>query len=181
MKKWLKITLFVLFGGILILIGVIGYGYYHYWGRFTADTATYPPSVEYIDPEKALYGKGFKACNENSIAQYYNPERATYSKGKNGLRKFIMSNYINKGYSDSGYLNIRFVINCKGAAGRYIIHENTLDLEPTELDKDMTNQLFALTRQLKDWNPVFFRGKNRDAYMYLSYRIENGEIVAILP
>ena len=181
MKKWPKITLFIFLGGILAIVGVVGYGYYKYWGRFTVDKEQFPHNVEYIDPEKALYGKGFQACNEDGIAQYYNPERATYSKGKNGLRKFIMSNYNNKGYSDSVYLNIRFVINCKGEAGRYIIHENSLDLEPIELDKDMTDQLFTLTRQLKDWNPVYFREKKWDSYMYISYRIENGEIIEILP
>ncbi len=181
MKKWLKIALFILLGILLTLGGVIGFGYYNYWGRFTADKEAFPHNVEYIDPNKALYGNDFKACNENRIAQYYNPERASYSKGKNGLRDFIFSNYKNKNYKDSGYLNIRFVINCKGDAGRYMIHENTLDLEPTKLNKDMVEQLFTLTRQLKKWNPVQYKEEKWDAYMYISYRIENGEIREILP
>ncbi|UII77417.1 hypothetical protein LV716_06495 [Flagellimonas sp. HMM57] len=141
----------------------------------------YVHNVEYISPNEARLNEGFKLCNERRIGQYYNPEKATYSKGKNGLRKFILTNYTNKGYSDSGYLNIRFVINCHGKAGRYIIHENDLDLNPKKLNEDMVEQIFQLTTQLKNWNPNFIRDEFWDSYIYLSYRIENGEIVEILP
>jgi len=138
-------------------------------------------SAHYIDPEKALLNEGFEVCDENFILQYYNPERATYSKGKNGLRNFVLSNYKSNNYTDSGYLNIRFIINCKGEAGRYIIHENNLDLEPQIFNKDLVAQLFKITTQLKNWNPNFFHNEHRDSYMYISYRIENGEITEIIP
>ncbi len=181
MKKWLKILLFSLGGLLLILIGLICFDYYLYWGQFEVEEEKFSHNVEYIDPSKALFNDGFQVCDESRIAQYYNPERATYSEGKNGLRKFILGNYKNKEYKDSGYLNIRFIINCKGEAGRYIIHQNNLDLEPTELDEDMVSQLFQLTRQLKKWNPNYIRDQYRDSYMYISYRIENGEITEIIP
>lgn len=137
--------------------------------------------AHYIDPAKALLSEGFEVCNEDYIFQYYNSERVTYSKGKNGLRNFILSNYKNKNYTDSGYLNIRFVINCKGEAGRYVIHENDLNLEPKAFTKDLKDQLFELTTQLKKWNPNFYRGIYHDSYMYISYRIENGSITEIIP
>lgn len=137
--------------------------------------------AHYINPETALLSDGFEVCDENFILQYYNPERATYSKGKNGLRNFILSNYKNNNYTDSGYLNIRFVINCKGEAGRYVIHENNLDLEPNAFTEGLKDQLFELTTQLTEWNPNFVRGAYRDTYMYISYRIEHGNITEILP
>ncbi len=140
---------------------------------------SYP--AQYIDIKKSLLSEGFEVCDTNYIIQYYNPERATYSKGKNGLRKFILSNYKNEGYSDSGYLNFRFIINCKGEAGCYVIHENDLDLMPKTFNKDLKQQLFELTAQLKKWNPNFTHDANRDSYMYISYRIENGEITEIIP
>ncbi len=180
MKKWLKITLFILLGVFIIFGLLLGYGYYQYWGKFKADKENFSHNVEYINPETALFSEGFETCYPR-IAQYYNPERATYSKGKNGLRKFVLSNYKNQGYADSGYLNFRFVINCKGEAGRYAIHQNDLNLEPTELNPSMVEQLFSITRKLDKWNPNVIRGQVWDSYMYISYRIENGEIVEILP
>ena len=181
MKKWLKILLFFIGGLLLLVVASVGFLYYYYWGRQEADKEAFPHNVEYIDPSEALFNDGFEVCDESRIAQYYNPQRATYSMGKNGLRKFILNNYENKEYKDSGYLNIRFIINCKGEAGRYIIHQNNLDLEPTELNEDMVSQLFQLTRQLKKWNPNYIRNQYRDSYMYISYRIENGEITEIIP
>ena len=138
-------------------------------------------SAHYIDPEISLLNEGFVVCDENFILQYYNPERATYSKGKNGLRKFILASFKNNNFTDSGYLNIRFIINCKGEAGRYLIHENDLDLKPKKFNPEIVEQLFKLTTQLKKWNPNFTHDEYRDSYMYISYRIENGEITEIIP
>ena len=153
--------------------------------NFIPSENAFPNDAHYIDPETALLSDGFEVCNEDYILQYYNPERATYSEGKNGLRNFILSNYKNNNYTDSGYLNIRFVINCKGEAGRYVIHENDLDLAPKTFTKGLKDQLFELTIQLKGWNPNLIVGENGsayyDTYMYISYRIENGNITEILP
>ena len=149
--------------------------------NFIPTKNAFTTDAHYIDPENSLLSEGFEVCDENFILQYYNPERATYSQGKNGLRSFILSNYKNKNYTDSGYLNIRFVINCKGEAGRYVIHENDLNLVPKTFTKDLKDQLFELTTHLKKWNPNFTHDMYRDSYMYISYRIENGNITEIIP
>ena len=179
-KKILKIILYVVLIFAIILFGLYGYAYYAMNYKYVPENK-YTHSAEYINPETALLNEGFEVCDEDFIIQYYNPQSATYSKGKNGLRNFILSYYKNNNFTDSGYLNIRFVINCKGQAGRYVIHENNLDLEPTSFNKDLVNQLFDLTTQLKEWNPNFTHDAFRDSYMYISYRIENGEITEILP
>lgn len=148
---------------------------------YQVDENKYLHDIGYIDSTKALLNEGFKICNKERIYQYYNPRAASYSKGKNGLKKFILENYENKGYQDSGYLTIRFVINCEGQAGRYVIHENDLDLIPKKFDPKLVEHLFDLTVQLKKWNPNIIHGKPSDSYMFLTYRIRNGEILEILP
>lgn len=138
--------------------------------------------VGYIDPNTSLLSEGFETCSDY-IYDYYNgrDDRTKYSLGKNGLRDFILKNYENRNYQDSGYLNIRFVVNCKGEAGRYIIHENNLDLEPHKFTLELKTQLFELTTGLKTWKPLILDNEPKDSYMYLSYRIENGEITQIIP
>ena len=180
MKRIFKISIWVILGIVGILLMFIGYVKYLSTNVYIPSKNKFTKRVAYINTKKALLSNGFETCNK-MIVDYYNPERATYSEGKNGLRKFILSNYENKSYTDSGYLNIRFVINCKGEAGRYIIHENNLDLEPSTLNKDLVDQLFNLTTQLKKWNPNVIRGEKKDSYMYISYKIENGEITEIIP
>ena len=180
-KKILKISGIVIAVLIIIFTAITFYFNNEIKPKHIPEKGAFKHAAQYIDPEIALLNDGFEVCNENFILQYYNPERATYSKGKNELRKFVLSNYTNNNYTDSGYLNIRFVINCKGEAGRYIIHENNLDLEPQKLNTELVNQLFKITSNLKNWNPNFVRNEYRDSYMYLSYRIENGEITEIIP
>lgn len=180
MKKWLVVTLTVL-GIIGITVGLLyGYNQYFFKQEFVPEQNVYTERIAYIDPESSMFSEGFETCYDY-IYDYYNPEKPTYIKGKNGLRKFILENYLNNNYKDSGYLNIRFVINCKGETGRYVLHENDLDLNPRKFTKELKDQLLELTTKLNKWNPNVIRGKKVDSYMYISYRIENGEIIEIIP
>ena len=179
-KKIVRILLYFFTSVLIILVGLIAYSYYWKDYKYIPSANKFEKRVAYIDPETSLLSEDFETCGDY-IFDYYNPERATYSKGKNGLRNFILDNYEKRNYSDSGYLNIRFVINCKGQAGRYVILENDLDLNPRKFSEDLKNQLFNLTTQLKIWNPNVINDEKRDSYMYISYRIEDGEITEIIP
>lgn len=180
-KKVFKIVGIIL-GVILIVIAcLIGYGYYMFNASLIPDNEPFEHSSHYIDPETALLNDGFEVCNEDYVLQYYNTQQLPYPNGKNGFRDYINLAYVNNGYSDSGYLNIRFIVNCKGEVGRFVIHENNLDLEPQTFNKDLKNQLFKLTSEAKGWKPIFLHDENRDQFMYVSYRIEHGEITEIIP
>lgn len=187
-KKVFKITAIVL-GSILVICGLFyTYQYYTYKIKYVLSENPYKERVAYIDIKKALFSENFTICDSTYIVDYYNyypgdtiHRRTQYISNKNGLKSEVLSKYINKDYNDSGYLNFRFIVNCKGEAGAYIIHENDLDLNPKKFNTDLVSQLLDITVELKQWKPNFMRNKERDSYMYISYRIENGEIVEILP
>ena len=180
-KKVLKIIGVVL-GVIAIAITCfIGYGYYMFNSSLIPEHEPFEHASHYIDPETALLNEDFIVCNENYIAQYYNTDELPYPNGKNGFRNYINLSYVNNNYSDSGYLNIRFIINCEGEVGRFVIHENNLDLEPSSFNEDLKQQLFKLTSEAKGWSPIYLREEYRDSYMYVSFRIEHGEITEIIP
>ena len=156
--------------------------------KYRPNGKTYTKRVAYIDLQKALHTENFEVCDSTYIVDYYNYakgdsvfRRTEYATKKNGLRKEVLSKYENKGYSDSGYLNFRFIVNCKGEPGAYVIHENDLDLNPKKFKAELVEQLLSITVGLNKWNPNFMRGKERDSYMYISYRIENGDITEIIP
>jgi len=155
-------------------------GHYFFYQKYVPSQNVYMERIAYINPDKALLSEDFDTCHDY-IYDYYNPERPSYITGKKGLRKYILDNYRNNSYTDSGYLTVRFVINCKGKTGRYVIHENDLDLIPKKFNEELKDQLFELTTDLDQWNPNVIRGNKVDSYMYISYRIENGEIIEILP
>ncbi len=180
-KQVLKV-LGIILGLIVVAIGgFMAYGYYMFKTSLIPENEPFQHASHYIDPNTALLNQDFKVCNENYILQYYNTPEMPYPNGKNNFRTYIKSNYVNKNYSDSGYLNIRFIINCEGNVGRFVIHENDLNLEPHPFNEDLKNQLFRLTSEAEGWKPTYLRDENRDAYMYVSYRIEHGEITEIIP
>lgn len=181
-KKIFKIIGIVLVTILLLFALFAAFSSYMMHYSLLPDQGEFKHDAHYINPDEALLNDGFKICNENYIFQYYNQSQILpYINGKNGFRKYINENYENRNYSDSGYLNIRFIINCEGKAGRFIVHENNLDLEPQAFHSELKNQLINLTTSIKKWQPIFLYEENRDAYMYVSYRIENGEITEIIP
>ncbi|WP_423996860.1 hypothetical protein [Maribacter sp. IgM3_T14_3] len=188
MKKWVKITVIVLSSLLLIAAAGYGYLYYTYKIKYVPSKDLYKKRVAYIDTKKALFSENFKICDSTRIVDYYNyapgdsiHRRTQYTTNKNGLRKEVLSKYVNKDYKDSGYLNFRFIVNCKGEAGAYVIHENDLDLHPKKFNTNLVSQLLNITVELKKWKPNYMYGAERDSYMYISYRIENGEITEIIP
>jgi len=172
----------------VILVFALASGMQNDFFKYQPSEKTYTKRVAYIDLQKALNTENFEVCDSTYIVDYYNRgrddsihRRTKYNTNKNGLRKEVMSKYKNRNYSDSGYLNFRFIVNCKGQAGAYVIHENDLDLNAKKFNSELVRQLFDITVGLKKWNPNFMRGKERDSYMYISYRIENGNITEIIP
>ena len=176
-------------GVIGTTIGILySYAYYAFNQKYTPEQNVYTKRVAYIDLKKAMLVKNFKICDSTYIIDYYNyapsdsiSRTTSYYNGKNGLRNHVLSKYENRNYTDSGYLNFRFIVNCEGQSGAYVIHENDLDLNPSKFNPQLVNQLFEITTSLKKWQPNFLRGATRDSYMYISYRIENGEITEIIP
>ncbi|MBT8245302.1 MAG: hypothetical protein HKP48_08410 [Winogradskyella sp.] len=180
-KRVLKVIGLALGIIVFAILCFIAYGYYMFNTSLIPENEPFTHSSHYINPDEALLNDGFKICNEDYIAQYYNTQELPYPNGKNNFRKYIISSFENRNYSDSGYLNIRFIINCEGETGRFIIQSNDLDLNPKPFNTDLKNQLFKLTSEATSWKSTVIREKNRDAYMYVSYRIENGEITEIIP
>lgn len=180
-KKWLRILGLVILGILLLAGGFVLYSWYTLHHRYFPETNRFTQAANYIDPEKAIDLGEFTVCDEDQIYDYYNSDGADYQAGKNGLRTQILSQYQAAHFKDSGYLNIRFVVNCQGEPGRYVMETYDLDLNASPMDEELKAHLFNLTRDLKDWNPIQINDTAQDAYVYISYRLENGKIVAILP
>ena len=180
-KKNLRVVVYIVVGFFVILLALYAYANYMMHYSLLPNTNKFEHSAHYINPDKALLNKVFKVCDEYRVYQYYNTQELPYPKGKNGFRNYIYSHYENRNYTDSGYFNIRFIINCEGKAGRFIVHENNLDLEPIAFNRDLKAQLIKLTTHIKAWKPILINNERRDCFMYVSYRIENGEITEIIP
>ncbi len=141
--------------------------------------------VAYIDPlntiDDALY---FELCgHEKGIFDYYNstPD-VRYADGKGQMKKIIKSKLEReKLQGQSGYLTFRFVVNCKGETGRYVIEQSDLDYQKKRFPKETVDHLYGITYSLNKWEPAVIREEGRDAYVYLTYKLQNGVVTDVLP
>lgn len=126
----------------------------------------------------------FKPCFEEKVFPYYRSLRspARFRPGKDSLKRYFKANYDNRGIiNESGYITIRFLINCKGEIGRFEILEVGLDYSKKTFNKIIKNHLLTLTKSLKGWQPIEFSESFFDSFFHLTFKIENGTLVEILP
>lgn len=184
-NKVIKVTIFLVWGLLIVLASLIGYyNYSHYdrIGKYPINIKKYPQDIGYIDSKKTKFSEGFELCYpELKPFGFYHSNRNSFNGGKYQFRKTISENYINNEYNDSGFLNLRFYLNCNGEVGNVEINELNLEYEQTNLNNELVNHLVNLSIAKENWIPKEFKGKTYDSYMYLIFKIENGEVLEILP
>lgn len=180
-KKFLKVSGFVLLGVILVIGILVALFYYQYQGKYQIDSEKYAHNVGYIDPSNAIqFNDDFKLCGKGRLTGYYHSAAPKIYKGtKLNFREFILSNFDNKGFTDSGMLNLRFHINCNGQVGNMEVNELDNDFEKSSLTEELVEQLIILVSQSKNWET--FAGEDYNYYMYLNFKIEDGNITEIVP
>ena len=182
MKKWVKIVLFSLLGLALIVGVVIGYFYLKFEQDFDTTDKPYKNYIGYIDQDKALLNKSYELCGDGDIYHTYSSASLkAYAGTKKQFRASLAQAYSGSSFTDSGYLNFRFLVNCDGNPGWFETIQMNLDLEEHPLNPQIVDSLFTFTAAAKNWNPLEFRNGPSNYYMYVSYRIENGKVVEIIP
>jgi hypothetical protein len=146
---------------------------------------TYLRFVGDIKKDSVIDNPKFKLCNsEENVFQYFTTsEGFRYEGEKPNLVSKIKKSYnpVVDVKNNSGYLRIRFVVNCQGETGRFRVIASDFQYNEKELDKAITNQLLKLVENLEGWVPMSKNDKPLDYYMYLIFKINNGQIIEILP
>ena len=169
MKK-MKLKTLLLFS--ILLVGCSEYDYFKNVGDLPFD--------------ESLDDKNFEICNKKNIKQYYvrssTDSPANYEGEKRALEKTILSQYnFAKTASENGYLTIRFLINCKGETGRFRIEEMNFEYQPIQFDQKISEQLLKIVKNLDGWIPRQNGETTFDFYQYLTFKIQDGQIIKILP
>lgn len=181
MKKWVKIVLFSVLG-ILVIIGFgLGYLYYSYEGKYESNLEKHPHSVGYLSEGNRDFSENYKRCNDNKPFGYYSSAgNKVYAKSKRRFKKNILAQFNHHNYTDTGILNLRFIINCEGNIGDMEVNELNNEYVLSKLNSQMVEELIQLTVQKENWNNIG-KANSNDVYMYLIYKIKNGKITEILP
>ncbi len=133
-----------------------------------------------IKYDNLLDNEDFTLCHEEEKAyQYFNFGKGPlYTGEKLRILQTFETQYqpIDK-EEESGWIRIRFLVNCQGKAGRFRMIQSDFDYQEKEFDERIVTQLLAITKNIQYWQgfePV-------DYYMYLIFKMKDSKIIEILP
>ena len=168
----------------LFLIGAIGIFPNQLLAQSNFDT-TYTRWVGDIETDSTVDCPDFYLCNgKQYAAQYFHyTDDYPYMFGKDSLMNIFQHRY--KPYfkeDQSGYIRIRFIINCEGQSGKFRISQAGRDYLPKTFHKRIISQLMEIIKSVNGWRIMFdHQDRKRDYYMYLTFKLKNGEITDIIP
>ncbi|MCX8491860.1 MAG: hypothetical protein ORN54_12415 [Cyclobacteriaceae bacterium] len=150
--------------------------------KSSAQKSTYPDHVGDIAFDEKMDDPNFKICVSGGIPQYYEFGKSLQYQGeKPTLDKHFEILKQNETTAESGYITIRFIVNCEGKTGRYRIEEMNNEYQSMSFDKKLVEKILVLTKELSGWvvggnpeHPV-------DYYQYLTFKIEGGKLIEIMP
>jgi hypothetical protein len=129
----------------------------------------------------------FHPCGTYDAPQYYQVQ-TSYAGGMPALRRHLLAQPVPRSQAtDSGYLTIRFLINCHGQTDRFRVSQVNSAYQPTQFSATLVAELLRRTRALVDWQPGHYSGPGAlhgqvlDSYYHLVFKIAHGRIVDILP
>jgi hypothetical protein len=152
-------------------------------GQSSETTGDYPAHVGDIQYDPKIDDPAFKICDYEALHQYYNFGKGLHYKGeKISINEHFKTKLKTKEQQgESGFLTIRFVVNCEGQTGRYRIQGMDNEYNPKNFSDELAAQLLNVTKQLDGWLAGEYEGRRFDYYQYLTFKIENGHLIEIMP
>ncbi len=136
-----------------------------------------------IEADTQLDDPAFKLCNDEVfLKQYFNFSQGLQYEGEMlKIKEQFELAYVPVEVNESGWVRIRFVVNCRGESGRFRMICSDEHYESREFDSRITDQLMSITKSLDGWKPLPDSENPDEYYQYLIFKIENGDIIEILP
>ncbi len=153
--------------------------------RPTAATTQYyavDTSLNFHPTKDALV---FKPCYQEAFINEYFSVDTDYTGGQRAINDFVHNRYVPPTHSSgqSGYVRIRFIVNCRGQTGRFDVQTTDLSYQPATFDPDIVQQLITIVQQLDRWIPGHYDNSTEavDSYKFLGFRLVDGQITQIVP
>ena len=142
----------------------------------------FPAQVGDIAFDASTDRANFFLCDSARIYQYYR-----VGSSFDGEHRELV-NYFRRHYrpgllmpAASGYLVIRFVLNCRGETDRFRVKGVGFDFQDRTFPPAIVKQLLHLTRELRGWRPGQSNNTAADSYVYLTFILQNGQLADVAP
>ena len=134
-----------------------------------------------IKYDASLDHKNLSICNKDRIPQYYSVG-TNYLGGKRAIKNELLP-LINqkkiKFGSKSGYLSIRFIVNCNGEIGLFRANEFDAEIKSTKYADATIDELKDIVSTLNNWEVKSHNESKYDSYYFINFKIEQGVITDI--
>ena len=137
---------------------------------------TYPPGDYSIDsleveklckPEYVLEYYQVASKNANSSPQILNEWKSVFKKPAD--------------FKQSGFLTIRFVVNCRLELCCFHTYQMDEKYQPIEFDEGVKTQLIAFIKTVNGWKSGKYKDEPINYFYYLNFVIKNGEFKRVSP
>ncbi|MDO7854213.1 hypothetical protein [Hymenobacter convexus] len=123
------------------------------------------------------------ACVKAPTAYYFNVD-GKYPRSSATLVREA-SAFLQRGsrkFSGSGYVTFRFMIDCAGFRQPMTqVLQTDANYVPTHFRPELVSELYAFLKTLKDWRAATYRGQAFSYFTYLTFKLTNGKVVAVIP
>ena len=138
------------------------------------------PDGEYLDTTTARN----PACAKAPFTVYFGVD-GKYPRSSATLVEaanlFLRSK--NQRYTGSGYLTFRFVVDCAGyRQPKTEVLQTDATYRKIHFRQDLVNELYGFLKTLTSWRMATLpNGASTNYFTYLTFKIRNGKVVAVIP
>jgi hypothetical protein len=145
-------------------------------------TDSFSINVGHIDFDAKQDDPSFTICNPQWEFEYYNTS-SYYLKHKKEIENYFRSRYnsLPADSNQTGFITIRFLINCSGATGLFRIYQLDKNYQPINFNVHISKDITSLVKSWRGWQPASYNNKIYDTYQYLTFKLKKGEIECITP
>lgn len=124
------------------------------------------------------------ACEKIGYAPYFSVD-GKYPRGSETLaadaQAFLRRN--KRSYAGSGYVTFRFAVDCAGfRQPRTQVLQTGAHYQAFRFRPELVKELYAFLQTLKEWRTAATRdGQSANYLAYLTFKIQDGKVVAVIP
>ncbi|QKG52234.1 hypothetical protein [Hymenobacter sp. BRD67] len=122
------------------------------------------------------------ACSKALVAHYYSVE-GKYPRSSDTLLREAQAflKLQKQQYAGTGYVTFRFIINCAGhRLPRTQVLQTDASYQQTVFQPELVEALYAFLQTLTEWQVAKSPG-SVNYIAYLTFKMKNGEVVAMVP
>jgi len=137
------------------------------------------PGGEYMDTTSVRS----PACADAGWARYYSVQgkypRSSYTLAQ-AAQAFLQQQ--KQAYVGSGYVTFRFAIDCAGhRQPRVQVLQTTSQYQPTHFRPELVAALYAYFQTLTEWRVGVRQNAPVNYLAYLTFKLQDGKVVAVVP